>query len=361
MMVCNSLSFFLLFVACLPFLIEADHHEGDQHKDRYRDESNFNNFPGVTVSLDNVKARLDSYGTDEREFFKVLSWLYRDDQEIIRSLCDNVIVDLEPTVIGIQGIKYGELRKLQSSTCLQEYEVAGISDIGTDDEIFNPIFYKGDWLSPVEGTHASASDSNGYETGTFGSMAWVQFKILTTAGPARKKRDLSEKVGNKLGNIFKILSTLGAEAFDDHCSGHQGSFIIININMKNKGTAEELKLATTDMIQPVYTELMCRKRKKSIIMGNAGWLSSVYALQQFPHSYLRKGRRGLYSELADTDYTNINLIQENDLRQVNGVHSGIDVVKDTVVSMKVGNRTMKPVFAAFHRLFDRQPEDQPPE
>jgi len=275
--------------------------------------------------------RLENYDYE----ISVLSWPYNEQNKDI--LSEENLLEWNPVIIAIQNITKGEYRELRQANDLlaTNYEESGIDSgcmEGADDVICNPILYKGDRFEQVDDEEVFT----GVNRTKFGQVSWTQLKMHGNL-ENRKKRDFPSEIGKGFEGLFKILRKGGEERKEnkDGCKNQPGAVFVLNGNLKEGEKSENFK----KVLKYIYSNLMCRRVKRTILVGNIGWKHSQDVIGKF--------RRGSFKH-ASTSFSNVNQIWSHDFNRITGTDSDIVEYDGKDAKQPIKERFIAPSFVAFH-------------
>ena len=251
-------------------------------------------------------------------------------------------------MIAIQNItrrEYDELKQ-KNRYIATNYEESGFhitKEAGRENEVFNPILFKGDVFRPVD-----EESFTGVSEIAPGQVAWTQVKMVDRVVRGRSKRESSSKSKpvQKLEFLFKKMVEL---KHNDECKNQRGAVVIINANLKEHINLRE---EFSKVLEDIYTKVMCRRTKKVLITGNIGWMQSYDVIKNFRRRLDFFKRNGVTSESKGSEVIwNVNQIWSRDFLGISG--SSVDIYEYGGVELKEKiegrpNAAVAPAFAAFH-------------
>jgi len=299
--------------------------------------------------FEDARSISDKYDHD----VSVLSWPYN---EQTKKVLDEVnLMEWNPTIIAIQNITKGAYRKLKTTNTFlaTTYEESGIdpmSENSNDEAICNPILFKGDRFRPVKdeemftGMYGKAS----------GQISWTQLTMVNNLED-REKRDLPASGGGFGKGMEYLLSRIMGGNADDKeeegCQNQDGSILVLNANLKEH---QGLKGDVIDVIKDLYNKVMCRRRKKTILTGNVGWMDSMNAIQEFRHQFEKNGM----PFQPTPGLLNVNQIWAIDFIGIQGTNSDLLENDGTNLKKTIKDRdqaVIAPSYVAFqHSLIKKQ-------
>lgn len=274
--------------------------------------------------LEVIVDKLELYNQDAtgKDFIKFLSWSYSDKLE---ENLNDFIEELEPTIIVIQNITKKKLDSILQRNIMRFY--AYIYDKNANDQdIINPIFFKGDRIQPVlDKTGVLKKETNG-------QVRWARFKVinLRSGKVNRERRDLKPRK-SFVASLWRSLDL-------DDCV--PGTIVIANANLKDVKANSQ-----TEFLNTIYKDVLCGKRAKILFAGNVGWTKTHPAIFKF-------GKRMMDALTFNVNNKrNLNQIWANDFYSVRGIQSNIMAHRDNDVTKKVTSykdMIIAPTFAVFH-------------
>ena len=185
-----------------------------------------------------------------------------------------------------------------------------------------------------------------------GQVAWNQVKMLdpTLTRKKRSRRDSVSSVTrnkpvNKLEFLFDAMGRIGVE--DEGCRNQRGAVIVINVNMKDDGNLRE---ELSEVMEKIYTQVMCRRAKKIIVTGTIGWIQSYNVIRNFRRRADFFKRNGMVSS-EDTSVWNVNQIWSSDFAGISGTSIDIFEERGVRIAKEIKGRPntfITPAFCAFH-------------
>lgn len=295
-------------------------------------------------SMEEAVARLEKYENE----IKVFSWFYDAEKQGILHPVN--LLRLDPTVIAIQNVTRVQYEAIKRSNqfLATNYEESGFKQQQqNENEVYNPILFKGHVFLPVEEESF---------TGVFkmpsGQVAWNQVKMLdpTLTRKKRSRRDSVSSVTrnkpvNKLEFLFDAMGRIGVE--DEGCRNQRGAVIVINVNMKDDGNLRE---ELSEVMEKIYTQVMCRRAKKIIVTGTIGWIQSYNVIRNFRRRADFFKRNGMVSS-EDTSVWNVNQIWSSDFAGISGTSIDIFEERGVRIAKEIKGRPntfITPAFCAFH-------------
>ena len=247
---------------------------------------------------------------------------------------------------------------------LRDYEVSGIDsecENGDDDVICNPILFKGDRFVPVEDEELFT----GVYRKKAGQVSWAQLKIHSNLED-REKRDLPfDTMVKGIESFFDMLRGMKVkkeeeEKEEEKCNNQPGAVFLLNGNLNED---DDLYKHFKEVLDDLYTNMMCRRAKRTILAGNVGWTQSQEVIMNFRRGkFFRKngmllsdpkitGKNGILPFPKTTGILNVNQIWSNDFKGIMGTNSDMMEYegKDLKQPIKGRNQAViAPSFVGFH-------------
>ena len=251
-------------------------------------------------------------------------------------------------MITIQNITRKEYENLKRTNqfIATNYEESGFQiskEAVHENEVFNPILFKGHVFRPVD-----EESFTGVSEISSGQVTWTQVKMVDRETMKRSKRDSftkSESV-HKLEFLFKEMMKLDDV---DECKNQRGAVVIINVNVdEHPNVRDDLSRVLGD----IYTKVMCRRSKKILITGNLGWVQSYNVIKNFRRRSNFFQRNGMTSQNMESDVMwNVNQIWSRDFQGILGTSVDLFDYEGVDMKRKIARRpnaAIAPAFAAFH-------------